>query len=165
MIKRRTQKQTYTRPSWTTGSKYLLPVVFVIAFAGVGVSLLYGSHAQTPCTKQTLRDGAMNNCVLQVQQILDTTASHWGGTFVLQDSVFNTQTETQVEKFQDTQTAQLNLFTNGVDSGTVTQSTWRALCYADNIWQGSESAFNDAGCQVVFGVSWGGPYSAIPWTD
>lgn len=163
MIKRRSKQLAYTPPSWLASRSYLIPVVFIVAFASIGVRLLYGGYAETPCVKQDLSLGKNDSCVLHLQQMLDATDSQWGGTYLVQNSAYNSQTELQVKTFQATRSMQLYRFSGGIANGVVNRNTWRALCYADNIWQGTEASFNSVGCQIVFGYKWGESYPAMPW--
>jgi hypothetical protein len=136
-----------------------------VAFAGIGVSLLLGSNAQVPCTKQTVSIHQHDDCVLSIQRMLDATDSHWGGSYVALNGNFNFSTQTQIEKFQGATANRLYLFTGDETNGVVGQNTWRELCYADNTWHGLAAPFDSAGCQVSFGVSWGGIYPNPPWDN
>jgi hypothetical protein len=151
-----------SKQSWLISRSYLVPVVFVIAFSGIGVSLLLSSNAQTPCAKQTILVGQHGGCVQDIQEILNATGSNWGGSLVAVSGHFDSGMQTQLEKFQGTTVAGISTYTGGTASGIVDTSTWRALCYADNIWQGSQSAFVNAGCETVFGVAWDASYSTSP---
>jgi hypothetical protein len=150
------------KPSWLVNTSYLVPAVFVLVFAGIGVSLLLSSNAQTLCAKQTILLGQNSSCVEPMQEILNATDSHWGGMYVGTSGVLDESTETQIKQFQSSPVGYLSQFNNASASGIVNQNTWRELCYADNIWQGSVDAFDQAGCQVAFGVSWGAAYLTSP---
>lgn len=154
-----------SKQSWSISRSYIIPAVFVIAFAGIGVSLLFGSNAQTSCSKQTILVGQHGGCVQDIQDMLNATASNWDGMPVAPNGHFDSSTQTQLKRFQSTHIAQLNMFTGGTGSGIVDSGTWRALCYADNTWHGSETAFVRAGCQGTFGIAWGGSYSSTPWLN
>ena len=146
-------------------SSYLVPVIFVLAFAGIGASLLLTSNAQTPCAEQTVLLGQKSSCVASMQAMLNATDAHWGGSFVGSNAVLDEPTEVQVKQFQSSPVGYLSQFNNASADGIVNQNTWRELCFADNIWQGSADAFNAAGCPVAFGVAWGAVYMGHPLTN
>jgi hypothetical protein len=151
MIRRPSQKKNVSRPSWLVRKSYLVPVVFIVAFASIGVRLLLGSNAQVPCTRKNISVGQRSVCVQYTARMLDATDSHWGGEYLSPSNNFTAATLTQVKKFQAATAGQAN--------GMVGPGTWRELCYADNVWHGAEGPFNSAGCSVAFGVKWGDNYS------
>jgi peptidoglycan hydrolase-like protein with peptidoglycan-binding domain len=160
MLREYAIKKSNNRPSWLVSKSYLIPVVFIITFGSVGV--LFGSYAETPCTKQNISIDQDNDCVMYMKRILNATDNHWNGSYLNPNGDFGTLTLEQVKKFQATPTDNLNQFTGGVATGVVGENTWQELCYADNIWHGLEEPFNDAGCQLAFGVKWGGMYPDPP---